>query len=327
MFNLHEPPSKNQRNIEDFEAEMEAELDRRALEIEIKGGMEHQRSLSRSSSNASLNKSPRASPVPGSSADARGTSVKKSSLKRRPSNSSDCGEVKPKSVKFACDENSDATRNLNDDGTVATTASAQKPIAQKLYDELYFDSDDEEKDDKKGKEKRRFMTDDELFYDPSSDAKDQAWIDKKRRKAYGESKAFPPPASQGSGSDQTATADSSSSSSSNLPNTDAVLNCPACFTTVCHDCQRHELYVGQYRAMFVSNCVINKQETLKIPEKQNSKKVRKNKKNPNSSDAEFFNDSGSDSFHPVMCRVCSTQLAMYDSDEVYHFFNVLASQP
>ena len=28
---------------------------------------------------------------------------------------------------------------------------------------------------------------------------------------------------------------------------DAVLNCPACFTVVCLDCQRHELYKTQYR--------------------------------------------------------------------------------
>ena len=30
-------------------------------------------------------------------------------------------------------------------------------------------------------------------------------------------------------------------------------------------------------------------------------------------------------YHPVVCSVCSSEVAVYDSDEVYHFFNVLAS--
>ena len=34
---------------------------------------------------------------------------------------------------------------------------------------------------------------------------------------------------------------------------DAVLSCPRCFTTVCMDCQQHERYANQFRAMFVMN--------------------------------------------------------------------------
>ena len=30
-------------------------------------------------------------------------------------------------------------------------------------------------------------------------------------------------------------------------------------------------------------------------------------------------------YHPVMCTECSTEVAVYDKDEVFHFFNVLAS--
>lgn len=331
MFNLQEPPSKNQRNIQDFEAEMEAELDRRALEIEVQGGMEHQKSISRSSSNTSLNKSPRASPVPGSSStDALN---KKSSLKR---------QIQPKSstsktVRFRSSEDASSSsalsvnvNNKNEDGQSQVSSSEKK--AKVLYDELYFDSDEDDDEKKKSSEKRRFMTDDELFYDPSSDAKDQAWIDKKRRKSYGESTAkLPPPSPQRSQKETSTSAavhdnPSDATLSTPLPSTDAILNCPACFTTVCHDCQRHELYVGQYRAMFVSNCVINKQETLRVPEKKNIKRNKKSKAQA-STFANFVNDSGSDEFNPVTCRVCKTQVAMYDNDEVYHFFNVLASQP
>jgi E2F-associated phosphoprotein len=34
---------------------------------------------------------------------------------------------------------------------------------------------------------------------------------------------------------------------------DAVLQCPCCFTTVCMDCQQHSFYKEQFRAMFVMN--------------------------------------------------------------------------
>lgn len=30
-------------------------------------------------------------------------------------------------------------------------------------------------------------------------------------------------------------------------------------------------------------------------------------------------------YHPVLCTECSTEVAVMDKDEVFHFFNVLAS--
>merc|ERR1712126_533791 len=44
---------------------------------------------------------------------------------------------------------------------------------------------------------------------------------------------------------------------------DAILNCPACMSTVCVDCQRHDLYKNQYRAMFVLNCNIVENQLLR----------------------------------------------------------------
>lgn len=32
-------------------------------------------------------------------------------------------------------------------------------------------------------------------------------------------------------------------------------------------------------------------------------------------------------FHPVFCEVCDTKLGLYDSDEVFHFWGVIASEP
>jgi len=79
---------------------------------------------------------------------------------------------------------------------------------------------------------------------------------------------------------------------------DAVLSCPACFTNLCFDCQRHDVYKTQYRAMFVQNCRVDL-----------------------SADAA----SAQSTERPVFCSDCGTHVAMMDSDEVYHFFNALPS--
>lgn len=143
------------------------------------------------------------------------------------------------------------------------------------------------------------VSNDDMLYDPLMDEEDQKWMDNKRR-AY----IYP-------------SEDSSTDKPKRLPNSDAVLNCPACLSLLCLDCQRHELYRNQYRAMFVSNCTIVMEETLSFPIKQ--KKLRRK------SSGQCSADGKDDSFHPVQCSVCKTGVAVYDTDEIYHFFNVLAS--
>lgn len=113
--------------------------------------------------------------------------------------------------------------------------------------------------------------------------------------------------------------------------TDAILNCPCCMTTLCMDCQRHEKYRTQYRAMFVSNCKINEEEQLKYPKEEfdsmalNSKKFKKNKlkclKEETDQAAKDF-----DIFKPVMCNICCAEVGVYEvKEEIYHFFNVITS--
>ena len=100
----------------------------------------------------------------------------------------------------------------------------------KYYDGIYFDSDSEDEDKtaqvtKKEKKKRhRIPTNDELLYDPEKDNRDQAWVDAQRRGYHGFGIQRPHPQQQP------------------VPNSDAVLNCPACMTTLGLDCQRHESY-------------------------------------------------------------------------------------
>lgn len=112
---------------------------------------------------------------------------------------------------------------------------------------------------------------------------------------------------------------------------DALLSCPVCFTTLCIDCQRHEIYVTQYRAMFVMNCKVVENQRLRMPaestrQKKDCKK-RSNQYNRNcNSLPEDANEKLRDEvFKPVCCSVCETEVAVLDENEIYHFFNVMPS--
>ncbi|OMO62418.1 E2F-associated phosphoprotein [Corchorus olitorius] len=124
------------------------------------------------------------------------------------------------------------------------------------------------------------------FYDPDLDDKDEVWVQNKRKGRI----------------------------------SDAVLSCPACFTTLCLECQRHEKYLTQYRAIFVVNCKINNENVRQERVKSNKGKRRRETKENEAGDA------GGETFKSVCCSVCSTEVGVIDEDEVYHFFNVLPSE-
>ncbi|KAK3222404.1 hypothetical protein Dsin_009429 [Dipteronia sinensis] len=124
------------------------------------------------------------------------------------------------------------------------------------------------------------------FYDPEVDAKDEIWAQKLRKGRQ----------------------------------SDAVLSCPACFTTLCLECQRHEKYVTQYRAIFVVNCKIGNGQVREI-----SAKPKKGKRRRESSESEEAT-AVAETCKPVCCCICSTNVGIIDEDEVYHFFNVLPSE-
>jgi len=310
MMTMPHAKTKKERHVEDFEAEMEMELNRRAQVVETEGGVEHQKSLSRSSSTSSLNaQTVASSPQPGSSKP-------KSSLKSGYSESEKGSPSKrKKSVRFT------------DSASHGSKQGENSPSA--MYDDIYFDSDesdggDGEKAEDKAKKKsnRKLLTNDDLFYDPMSDGKDQVWMDKRRANYFSKHAKKQEDTTEASG-DKEKNADT-------LPNSDAVLNCPACFTTLCVDCQRHDFYQGQYRAMFVVNCVVDRTESRYVPAKSDKYKSRKRKHDQNLpiSNGEFsapFQADTSDTFNPVKCKVCNTEVAVYDSEDVYHFFNILTS--
>lgn len=94
---------------------------------------------------------------------------------------------------------------------------------------------------------------------------------------------------------------------------------------------RHEKYRTQYRAMFVMNCTVKREEVLRYKNQQ--EKNRRNRKRRRGQQTETPADEtpaamGMDAdevYHPVQCSECSTEVAVFDKDEVYHFFNILAS--
>ncbi|XP_037072011.1 E2F-associated phosphoprotein-like [Pollicipes pollicipes] len=154
--------------------------------------------------------------------------------------------------------------------------------------------------------RRPVLTNDQLLYDPAMDDEDQQWVDRQRQR-------YLPARPSGSGDLQ--------AKPQKLPRSDAVLNCPACMTMLCLDCQRHELYNNQYRAMFVFNCAVDESEALRYRLKEPPRRRGRRGAQP----APAADGEAQQLYNPVRCVTCRTEVAVYDTDEVYHFFNVIAS--
>ena len=125
----------------------------------------------------------------------------------------------------------------------------------------------------------KYTEGDELFDETLDDA-DEVFVNEHyrgvRAKARGSEKTAPAP-------------------STAVPPSDAQLSCPACFDTVCIECQQHIRYQKQFRAVNVMN--------IKVAAREGTNQEAK-----------------------VSCECCGTEVGILDSDEIYHFYNVLASQ-
>ncbi|KAL3049766.1 hypothetical protein OYC64_009091 [Pagothenia borchgrevinki] len=198
-----------------------------------------------------------------------------------------------------------------------------------VYDEVYFDSDSEGEEMQSSstgrrRKQRSILTNDELLYDPEEDDRDQAWVDARRTQYTGRKRA-------------SAASRSQARRGPGARSSDAVLNCPACMTTLCLDCQRHDKYQTQYRAMFVMNCIVKRDEVLRYKIQQDLKRGKRKRRRGQRAETETESiadetpepqPAGMNSeevYHPVWCTECSTEVAVFDKDEVYHFFNILAS--
>lgn len=103
---------------------------------------------------------------------------------------------------------------------------------------------------------------------------------------------------------------------------DAVLSCPCCFTIVCMDCQQHERYQTQFRAMFVMNIGVD--WSLPLVYSDVSKQLVEKKESHNANIVALPTEE--EIYYSVHCDACKTQVAALNiTDEVYHFFACLAS--
>ena len=103
------------------------------------------------------------------------------------------------------------------------------------------------------------------------------------------------------------------------------------------DCQRHQRYLNQFRAMFVMGITVDWHSRL-IYDEQQQMLVPKRLRHPNQappdthdlSEIGEVNDGGLEykegEYFPVQCGNCRTQVAALDMiEEVYHFHGCLES--
>ena len=134
---------------------------------------------------------------------------------------------------------------------------------------------------------------------------------------------------------------------------DAILSCPRCFNIVCMDCQQHEKYAGQFRAMFVMNIGVDWNKKIVYDEQIGELKLaastggasgvendtamqegdnegRPDKIPHDTSSEQHTNTTtkqeNGELYYSVHCSYCQYEVAALDmKDEIYHFFGCLPS--
>uniref|UniRef100_A0A158R4T2 E2F-associated phosphoprotein n=1 Tax=Syphacia muris TaxID=451379 RepID=A0A158R4T2_9BILA len=163
------------------------------------------------------------------------------------------------------------------------------------------------------------------FYDPNEDDDNERWVRQHRERL----RIIPPLKVSDDSGDAIKSGGKGRGAKINDDNeTDAVLSCPACMSLLTRDCQRHEFYKNQYRAIFVENCKVMTDRVLFLP--KHDKKLKRKKPGSGPKSNEYLTPlnvkgiSKEDLFYPVHCSVCTLNVGVIDHEEVYHFFDVLA---
>jgi E2F-associated phosphoprotein len=208
-------------------------------------------------------------------------------------------------------------------------------------DALDYDDDNDNDDDNDSSVEEREQDDllvgstNETFLDDNADDEDEAYVYKHLRGGLPENVTV---RSKRQGENQQGD-DNAEGSANNAANytlksvlmykprsSDAVLSCPCCFRIVCMDCQRHERYQNQYRAMFVMNIVVKWDEKLVFDEQRGKGLVPMMEDPSTISNSSHNLSPEQDFYYKVCCDYCSTHVAALDmKDEVYHFFGCMAS--
>lgn len=159
-------------------------------------------------------------------------------------------------------------------------------------------------------------TADEL-YDPHADEEDEAWMrtqvqprtaTQPKQQPFQRNQRKKGPGAAALAADAAAASAAAAAAGPAVPSTDAHLACPACFTPLCFDCQRHATRPTLFRAMFVLGSVLVDRGRQVRPE-------------PGTADA----DRPDLKYFVVLCRNCKTHVGVMDEEEVFHFFNVIDS--
>lgn len=133
---------------------------------------------------------------------------------------------------------------------------------------------------------------------------------------------------------------------------DAILSCPRCFNIVCMDCQQHERYASQFRAMFVMNIGVDWQKRMMYDDaigglkilssghvgSQNSSVLgmrfdggeergeRSSLPNAVPREESGFGSDKEEIYYSVHCNYCRWEVAALDmTDEIYYFYGCIAS--
>jgi hypothetical protein len=196
------------------------------------------------------------------------------------------------------------------------------------------------------------------FYDPQGDEYDEAFVYKHMRCGL-------PETVQVRNASHTSTDETDSITLANTKklqalkprHSDAVLSCPCCFEIVCMDCQQHDRYANQFRAMFVMNVAVHWDHVLvydtavqglvrstehstagavaaavdvSTDDSQTSSSIQippeSGSSDSNGKVEMIHKDATAEHYYQTVCANCQTQVAALDmTDETYHFYGVLAS--
>lgn len=110
------------------------------------------------------------------------------------------------------------------------------------------------------------------FFDPNMDDEDEKWVSKKFRTKGAKG--------------------------------NCILCCPACFSHLSHESERHQYYHSQFRSLQVSNCRVCEDEPTRPVKGDTDTKAK---------------------YFKVRCSECDTEVGVRDNELTYHFFNVLPS--
>jgi|SaaInlStandDraft_6_1057023.scaffolds.fasta_scaffold34172_1 hypothetical protein len=187
-----------------------------------------------------------------------------------------------------------------------------------MDDDFTSSDDSDQYDEQKVRSK---YPEDEIFFDPAEDEADARWV---MENLHSQSR-FRKRASTGKVSphDDVVRSNAASVIKKTSISSDtgffrpSALSCPGCFSILTLDCQRHVDYHNQFRAMFVRNCRVNMDRPMQVRQVDTA-----------TANASSHQGDGIDSetFYPVACVHCDASLGMMDTDDIYHFVDVLVTE-